>query len=72
MTCAGLVSCGPPPSSAPPRDAPDPWIPHSPTVSSLVVQKGNSPCITVQNDGDVASAATTLRYYRSTDATITT
>ena len=27
---------------------------------------------TVRNDGDGASAATTLRYYRSTDATITT
>ena len=26
----------------------------------------------VRNDGDAASAATTLRYYRSTDATITT
>ena len=26
----------------------------------------------VRNDGDVSSAATTLRYYRSTDATITT
>ena len=27
---------------------------------------------TVRNDGDAAAAATTLRYYRSTDATITT
>ena len=27
--------------------------------------------VTVQNDGDGASAATTLRYYRSMDATIT-
>ena len=40
---------------------------NSPTVGSQFTLSA-----TVQNDGDGESAATTLRYYRSTDATITT
>ena len=38
----------------------------TPAGGSLTLSAG------VRNDGDAASAATTLRYYRSTDATITT
>ena len=40
---------------------------HSPTAGSQFTLSA-----TVQNDGNGESAATTLRYYRSTDATITT
>ena len=46
----------------------------SPTVSdsSPAAGAGFTLSAAVRNDGDGASAATTLRYYRSTDATITT
>ena len=46
----------------------------SPTVSDSSPPAGASFTLsaTVRNDGEGASAATTLRYYRSTDATITT
>ena len=46
----------------------------SPTVSDSSPPAGASfsLSVTVRNDGDGSSAATTLRYYRSTDATITT
>ena len=45
----------------------------SPTVSDSSLETGASFTLsaTVRNAGDGASAATTLRYYRSTDATIT-
>ena len=47
---------------------------ESPGVSSATVDPEGSFNLsaTVSNDGDEGSAATTLRYYRSTDATITT
>ena len=46
----------------------------SPTVdkNSPVAGAAFTLSVTVENDGDGAAAATTLRYYRSTDATITT
>ena len=46
----------------------------SPTVSDNSPTTGATFTLsaTVQNDGDGPSAATTLRYYRSPDATITT
>ena len=46
----------------------------APTVSdsSPAAGAGFTLSAAVRNDGDGASAATTLRYYRSTDATITT
>ena len=59
----------------PPTPTPDPdLVVGSPTVDD------NNPAVgatftlstTVRNDGEGASPATTLRYYRSTDATITT
>ena len=46
----------------------------SPSVSDSSPDTGDTFTLSasVQNDGDGASAATTLHYYRSTDATITT
>ena len=46
----------------------------SPSVTDSTPDTGDSFTLsaTVRNDGDGAAAATTLRYYRSTDATITT
>ena len=46
----------------------------SPSVSDASPEQGASVTftVTVRNQGDGQSAATTLRYYRSTDATITT
>ena len=46
----------------------------SPSVSDSSPETGGAFTLsaTVSNDGDGAAAATTLRYYRSTDATITT
>ena len=46
----------------------------SPSVTDSSPETGESFTLsaTVSNAGDGASAATTLRYYRSTDATITT
>ena len=88
MTCAGLASCGggggggrpvgggdqimidPP---RPSRGAPD-LVVASPSVNDSGQAAGATFTLsaTVRNDGDGASAATMLRYYRSTDATITT
>ena len=62
----------PTPTTAP---APEPdLVVGSPTVndSSPAVGATFTLSTTVQNDGDGDSPATTLRYYRSTDATITT
>ena len=46
----------------------------TPTVSGASVETGGPFTLsaTVSNDGDAEAPATTLRYYRSTDATITT
>ena len=46
----------------------------SPTVSNTSPPEGGSFRLsaTVSNDGDAEASATTLRHYRSTDATITT
>ena len=59
-------------SESPPQTNPDLAV-GSPTVSDSSPTTGATFTLsaTVQNDGDGPSAATTLRYYRSTDATIT-
>ena len=46
----------------------------TPTVSDAIPEAGGSFALsaTVNNDGDAEAPATTLRWYRSTDATITT
>ena len=84
MACTGLVSCGgggsspgsggqvmimPPPSQAQPELAV-----VTPSVSNGTPAAGAAFTLSasVRNDGNGASPATTLRYYRSTDATITT
>ena len=66
------VSAPPPPPPPPPQTNPDLEV-QSPTVSDDSLDTGASFTLsaTVQNDGDGAAAATTLRYYQSTDATIT-
>ena len=53
--------------------APD-LVVHGPSVSDSSPEAGGTfrLLVTVQNQGDVRSAATTVRYYRSTDATIMT
>ena len=60
-------------SAAPPLTNPDLEV-QSPSVNDSSLDTGASFTLsaTVQNDGDGAAAATTLRYFRSTDATITT
>ena len=57
----------------PPRSNPD-LVVESPSVDDSSPAAGASFTLsaTVRNAGDGASAGTTLRYYRSTDATITT
>ena len=66
------------PSTAPTRGAGPPPIPdltvESPSLTDSTPDAGDlfTVSATVRNDGDGTSAATTLRYYRSTDATITT
>ena len=56
----------------PARSSPDLTV-QSPSVSDSSLDTGDPFTLsaTVRNDGDGASAATTLRYYRSTDGTIT-
>ena len=56
-----------------PEPAPD-LVVESPSVSGSDLDAGATFTLsaTVRNDGDEASAATTLRYYRSTGAVITT
>ena len=58
---------------AAPQTSPDLSV-GSPTVSDSGPETGGAFTLsaTVSNDGDGAAAATTLRYYRSTDTTITT
>ena len=70
--CSSAVSVtvsAPPP---PPQTNPDLEV-QSPSVNDSSLDTGASFTLsaTVRNDGDGAAAATTLRYYRSTDATIT-
>ena len=57
----------------PPSSTPDLTV-GSPSVTNSTPNAGDifDLSVTVSNDGDGASPATTLRYYRSTDATITT
>ena len=75
VICGALLSCGGPVGS--PGEsagkAPD-LVVTSPTVSDSgpAAGAGFTLSATVGNAGDGASEATTLRYYRSTDATITT
>ena len=84
MACTGLASCGGGGSGSgggnqvmimprPSQGRPD-LVVASPSVSNGSPAAGASFTLsaTVRNDGDGASPATTLRYYRSTDATITT
>ena len=68
--CSGSVSVVV--SESPPQTNPDLAV-GSPTVSDSSPTTGATFTLsaTVQNDGDGPSAATTLRYYRSTDGTIT-
>ena len=70
--CSSSVSVTVSASPPPPQTDPDLAV-GSPTVSDSSLDTGASFTLsaTVRNDGDGAAAATTLRYYRSTDATIT-
>ena len=70
IVCAGLASCS---DVVPTRPAPD-LVVTSPTVSDSGPEAGAQFTLsaTVSNEGEGAAAATMLRYYRSTDATITT
>ena len=65
---------GPPPSTGGENGGSPDLVVQSPSVSSARVAAGGPFALsaTVRNLGSAASAATTLRYYRSTDATITT
>ncbi len=73
----GMVTAGP---IAAARSEPPPLMTHpdlevgTPTVDDASPATGGTFTLsaTVNNSGDGESAATTLRYYRSTDATITT
>ena len=74
--CSGSVQVtvsAPPPPPPPPPTNPD-LVVGSPSVTDSSPDTGDSFTLsaTVENAGDGASAATTLRYYRSTDATVTT
>ena len=64
------MSASPPPP--PPQTNPDLEV-QSPSVNDNSLDTGASFTLsaTVRNDGDGAAAATTVRYYRSTDAAIT-
>ena len=68
--CSSVVSVTV--SVPPPPTNPDLEV-QSPSVNDSSLDTGASFALsaTVRNDGDGAAAATTLRYYRSTDATIT-
>ena len=73
--CSSAVSVtvSAPPPPPPPQTNPDLEV-QSPSVNDNSLDTGASFALsaTVRNDGDGAAAATTLRYYRSTDGTITT
>ena len=82
-TCVWLTNCGEitpdranpfiPTSPPPVQPAPDLQV-ATPTVSDSCPDAGTTFMLstTVRNAGDGAAAATTLRYFRSTDAAITT
>ena len=65
------LSSRPLPSSVPPATSPD-LVVQSPAVSDSSLNPGQSFTLraTVRNSGGARSAATTLRYYRSSDMTI--
>ena len=70
--CSSAVSVtvsAPPPPTNPDLEVQSPSVVND---SSLDTGASFTLSATVRNDGDGAAAATTLRYYRSTDATITT
>ena len=71
--CSSAVSVTVPAPPPPPQTNPDLEV-QSPSVNDSSLDTGDSFTLsaTVRNDGDGAAAATTLRYYRSTDGTITT
>ena len=75
LMCAGLASCG---GMVPPSEIVLANVPDLVVAAPVLSDSGPAPgakftlSATVRNDGDGAAAATTLRYYRSTDATITT
>ena len=75
--CSGsvqvTVSAPPPPPPPPPPPSNPDLVVGAPSVTDTSLDAGDSFTLstTVRNDGDGASAATTLRYYRSTDAAIT-
>ena len=72
VICGALASCSGPVGS-PGGKAPDLLV-TSPSVNDSGPNAGEPFTLsaTVRNAGDGAAAATTLRFYRSTDATITT
>ena len=72
LECRSVTVSAPPPPP-PPQTNPDLEV-QSPSVNDSSLDTGDSFTLsaTVRNDGDGAAAATTLRYYRSTDGTITT
>ena len=71
--CSSSVEVNVPESQEEPQGAPD-LVVVSPSVSDSGPTAGTEFTLsaTVRNDGDGASEATTLRYYRSTDTTIST
>ena len=64
----------PPPPPPPPPPAPPDLVVRSPSVNDSTPVAGAAFTLSaaVRNQGTGASPATTLRYYRSTDATVTT
>ena len=73
LTALGHIAVGVAPKPPPVVQQPD-LVVEQPTVSKSTLAPGESFTLsaTVSNNGDGSAAATTLRYYRSTDATITT
>ena len=71
--CKGYWTVTVPPPPPPPPVNPDLEV-QSPSVTDHGLETGDSFTLsaTVRNDGDGSAATTTLRYYRSTDATVTT
>ena len=71
--CSGSVAVTVTGTEPPPQTNPDLTV-GSPSVNDNSPTTGGAFTLsaTVRNEGDGSSAATTLRYYRSTDATITT
>ena len=72
ITCAGLASCSAAVLPDGAREVPDLMV-SSPAASPGAPGAGTTftLSVAVSNEGEGESAATTLRYYRSTDATIT-